>query len=144
MKKNVDQGAFFRLNNPIASGKSRPNLTPKQDILLGDAMAHEKYGKLHLCLECNIKFFDLGKGVPTCPKCGKQIEAKAKAKAANESGKAKAKKSQDETEEIEDLDSIDDFDGDYDEEIDGDFGEEMGGSSDIEEAEKDDDEDDNS
>jgi len=33
-------------------------------------MSHPKYGQRFTCYQCGIKFFDLGKPKPLCPKCG--------------------------------------------------------------------------
>jgi hypothetical protein len=39
-------------------------------------------GLKHVCSECEIKFYDLGREVVTCPKCGaKPLPAKAPRKA---------------------------------------------------------------
>jgi uncharacterized protein (TIGR02300 family) len=57
-------------------------------------------GKKHECLSCGVKFYDLGKAVIDCPKCGaNQAElsaaealAKPKAKAKKKKAAAKTKK----------------------------------------------------
>ena len=36
-------------------------------------MAKTELGNKHLCNSCNIKFYDLQKEVPICPKCGAEI-----------------------------------------------------------------------
>ncbi|MDH5509445.1 MAG: FYDLN acid domain-containing protein [Nitrospinota bacterium] len=33
-------------------------------------MTHPKYGQRFSCYQCGVKFFDLGKPKPLCPKCG--------------------------------------------------------------------------
>ncbi|MBF0169845.1 MAG: FYDLN acid domain-containing protein [Nitrospinae bacterium] len=33
-------------------------------------MTHPKYGNRFTCFQCGIKFYDLGKEEPLCPKCG--------------------------------------------------------------------------
>jgi hypothetical protein len=47
-------------------------------------LSKPELGSKHECAECDTKFYDMGKPVPVCPKCGtNQVEhAKAKAKAA--------------------------------------------------------------
>ena len=41
-------------------------------------MAKTELGNKHLCNSCNIKFYDLQKEVPICPKCGEEIIIKIK------------------------------------------------------------------
>ncbi|MDH5477899.1 MAG: FYDLN acid domain-containing protein [Nitrospinota bacterium] len=33
-------------------------------------MTHPKYGQRFTCYQCGVKFFDLNKPKPLCPKCG--------------------------------------------------------------------------
>jgi len=33
-------------------------------------MAHPKYGEKFSCFQCDIKFYDMSKPEPVCPKCG--------------------------------------------------------------------------
>ena len=33
-------------------------------------MTHPKYGQRYTCFQCGVKFFDLNKPKPLCPKCG--------------------------------------------------------------------------
>ena len=48
-------------------------------------------GKKHECLSCGVKFYDLGKAVIVCPKCGAN-QAELSAAEASAKPKAKAKK----------------------------------------------------
>jgi uncharacterized protein (TIGR02300 family) len=48
-------------------------------------------GKKHECLSCGVKFYDLGKAVIVCPKCGAN-QAELSAAEAPAKPKAKAKK----------------------------------------------------
>ena len=41
-------------------------------------MVNNKLGKKHSCQSCEIKFFDLNKEIPVCPKCGQEIITKIK------------------------------------------------------------------
>ena len=41
-------------------------------------MTNNKLGKKHSCQSCEIKFFDLNKEIPICPKCGQEIIIKIK------------------------------------------------------------------
>jgi len=41
-------------------------------------MAKAELGKKQLCASCNTKFYDLKKEIPVCPKCGAEIIIKIK------------------------------------------------------------------
>ncbi len=41
-------------------------------------MNRDKLGNKHLCTSCGIKFFDLNKEVPTCPKCNTELIIRVK------------------------------------------------------------------
>jgi hypothetical protein len=81
---------------------------------------HKEYdmpdlGKKHECSECGAKFYDLGKPIPACPRCGASIsdgedEPKAKPKRKRKAPAAAAKpapKEESFDDDSEDLDSSD-------------------------------------
>jgi len=41
-------------------------------------MNKDKLGNKHLCSSCGIKFYDLKKEIPTCPKCNAEIIVRVK------------------------------------------------------------------
>jgi uncharacterized protein (TIGR02300 family) len=56
-------------------------------------MPEVKLGTKHTCYSCGTKFYDLGRGKPTCPKCGaNQDDAEAAANhLANQAARRKRK-----------------------------------------------------
>lgn len=90
-----------------------------------------KLGKKHICLNCEARFFDLGKTPVVCPKCGTEVvvekpkkkrskkakteEAAAAALAEEKASNAPAAEDDDEDEDIDDI-TADDDDDDDDEE----------------------------
>lgn len=44
-------------------------------------MAELKLGSKYECYSCGVKFYDLGKGEPVCPKCGANQEESEQAEA---------------------------------------------------------------
>lgn len=85
-------------------------------------MTHSKFGKMHICRECEAKFFDMGKELTTCPKCGKPLEVPTKPNKKATKAKPTASSFKSDV-DFDDLDSInDDYDGEFDTELDGDFG----------------------
>lgn len=50
-------------------------------------MTHPKYGNRFTCFQCSVKFYDLGKEEPICPKCGAD-QRKAPKKPSSKPAKA--------------------------------------------------------
>ncbi|MDP8222449.1 MAG: FYDLN acid domain-containing protein [Candidatus Lernaella stagnicola] len=84
-------------------------------------MAKKDFGKLHICGECGTKFFDFNSEGRTCPKCGLAESGEPRKKPVSPK-KTVEKPKRENFDEIDDLDDIDgDYDGEFDEELDGDF-----------------------
>ena len=103
-------------------------------------MTHDRFGSFCLCPECGCKFFDLKKAEALCPKCGKKVDKDLTLPPVTRS-KPKSKESKEDLLLSEDeLETIDDFDGEFAGEIDSDMEEEIsstGGSDEIDELDED-------
>jgi len=85
-------------------------------------MVHPKYGKLHVCLECAAKFFDLQKEVAVCPVCGVKIDKTPRWTLDDYKVKPGMYEVQSRLDDFDDLDELEgDYDGEFDTELDGDF-----------------------
>ncbi len=67
-------------------------------------MTHPKYGHRYTCFSCSVKFYDLGKEEPVCPKCGAD-QRKAPKKPSAKSAKPAVIPDYDNDEAEEDTDS---------------------------------------
>ena len=83
---------------------------------------HDQSSEKHTCLECEAKFYDLGKKPPVCPKCGTEfvpvVETPKPKRNAPKPKPPAAKKAdvEDDDEDDDDIDDIDDDDIDDDDE----------------------------
>ncbi|NLH47150.1 MAG: hypothetical protein GX444_00955 [Myxococcales bacterium] len=85
-------------------------------------MAKKELGKFHVCAHCGVKFFDLAKDPPTCPKCGTVASMQIIVRHDDRPAPTAKSKDPDFLEDIGDLEDLDgDYDGEFDTELDGDF-----------------------
>lgn len=68
-------------------------------------MAHPIYGERYICFSCGVKFYDLRKEEPLCPKCGVDQRRAPKKKPPKSTKSASVKVYDQEEKGIDDIDS---------------------------------------
>lgn len=85
-------------------------------------MAKKELGKFRICTHCGVKFFDMAKNPPTCPRCGTVANSQLVLHRDDRPTQSAKSKDPDFLEDIGDLEDLDgDYDGEFDTELDGDF-----------------------
>jgi hypothetical protein len=103
-------------------------------------MTHEKLGSFCLCPHCGCKFFDLRKVEAICPKCGKKVDKDLTLPQMPRSRPKSKEPKEDLLLSEDELETIDDFDGEFLTDLDGELEDEFaatGGSAEIDELDED-------
>ena len=98
-------------------------------------MTHDKFGRFCTCPECGTKFFDMKKAEALCPKCGKKVEKDLTLPVIARSKPKPKERKEDLLLSEDELETIDDFDGEFiaelDTEVEDEFAATTGGSDEI-------------